>query len=209
MTPVFERKVKPADCGLAFGLPLDRDEFESGLLETSSKDWAKFFSASHPEALPNALWTEFYVPEIVEPAMAIIGIAERLNVTIYRACTLADLSYAADRHAVLTLVSHWVEDGAGGIELSDDLHPVEKVAAALPTGYNRLLDLMICQSILLADAVKRRYPDCACLCNSKPVRPRRKLYLYGQTLLAIEPGKLAYADAVFSTYREHLKGSKK
>lgn len=203
MTSASEKSVKPEDCGLAFGLPLTEDEVRSGLEESSAKHWVKHFSACYGNPQPERLWPDYYVREVAAPASQLIQTVKKMGVTVYRNCSLAQLSGIAERHSVLTLVSHWIEDEA--IELSDGVHPVDLVASAFPAGYKKVLDLMICQSIRLADAIKRRFPDCACLCNSKPTRLKPKLFLYGQTQVTLKQRAMSYPDAVFATYRQFLR----
>jgi hypothetical protein len=206
MTSAIERLVKPRDCGLAFGLPLTEAEFRDGLDPQSPQDWVKHFRSWYGDPLPDALWSDYYLPEVVAPARQLIQSAGRIGVTVYPSFSLENLAEVAGRHIVLTLVSHWLEDGS--VELSNGVYSAECFATALPDEYHYLLDLMICQSIRLADEVKKRHPRCGCLCNSRPVRLRPKLFLYGQTLVALQEGNLSYSEAVFSTYRKYLDRQK-
>ena len=203
MMTALEKLVKPCDCALAFGLPLTEEEVRSELSASSNKDWIKHFSAFYPKLSLDTLWRGFYVPEVVRPVQQLIQTAQSLGVTVYPACSLQQLTEAAAKHDVLTLVSHWTADGE--VELRDGLHSPQNVAELFPAGYDGVLDLMICQSVLLAATLKQRFPNCVCICNAQPARLRPKLFLYGQTLVTLQNGDYSYSDALLSTYGQHIK----
>src|ERR1700693_3481507 len=144
MTPLTV-PIRPGDCGLVFGIPLSEPEFCESLRGSSGRDWVKHFSSWYGDPLAKSLWEDYYVPGVIEPADRLIEVARGLGVATYRECRLEDLGEVAGRHAVLTLVSHWQENGA--VELRNGMCEKEQFAGALPKDYRGLLDLMICQSI--------------------------------------------------------------
>lgn len=78
---------------------------------------------------------------------------------------------------------------AFGLELSDGIHPAESVRDAMPVGYAGRLELIVCHSALLGEAIKRARPRCLIMTNKGPTRPLLRLIVFKQVidLLANQP----------------------
>jgi hypothetical protein len=64
------------------------------------------------------------------------------------------------------------------IELADGLHPLARVRAAIAPGFQGVLDLSTCTSIVLAEALKRRRRDFLVVATDRPTRPALRLLRY-------------------------------
>lgn len=144
--------VKPSDCTLAFGIPTSRDDFIKDL-QTGDKDFAKTIRGG---------WFQ-YNAEIVSSLPEILGGLEDIGVTVIHRLTLEDFGTLFKYHTakVIILFSHWKEDASTGrVEFYDGLKGPDEIVRRIPPDFSSMLDLNVCRSKALADALKRTRPDC-------------------------------------------------
>lgn len=98
----------PTECGLALGLPLDRDSFIDGLSATSNRDFPKWYASSRGGSArePASLWHGFWEREgraIDTAARDVAG----WGVEVVRDCKLRDFADLLARKTVVVVVGHW------------------------------------------------------------------------------------------------------
>src|SRR5437867_10373206 len=119
MEEIIRRIVKPSDCALVFGLPIEKRDFLRDLESGKSKDWVKFYQSWHGGYLAEPLWDDHYLPRFVKPALETAELLRQFHGTVYSTCRLTDLAGILDRHAVVTLVSHWRSPDVREYEIAD------------------------------------------------------------------------------------------
>lgn len=93
-----------------------------------------------------------------------------------------------------------------GIEFADRFCTVEEINRAVPLHLPGTLDLTVCESVLVAEALRRSRPDGVILSNADPTTPDFRLLLYRETVALMRKRKhLSYADAALAL-RAFLKG---
>lgn len=95
------------------------------------------------------------------------------------------------------------------VEFSDGRHAVNAVVARLPADFDGVLDLSVCYSVFLAEAVRRRCPRCRrIIANEDATAPRFRLlvYKYVYKLLAAQPYDYL---AVLGELRERLAAERR
>ena len=70
---------------------------------------------------------------------------------------------------MLDVVLNGVIRPGNRVELRDGLHRAEDVAAAFPEGWAGTVDLTVCQSELVALALKERCPECRCVQSGEEI----------------------------------------
>jgi hypothetical protein len=78
---------------------------------------------------------------------------------------------------------------ARGVEFSDGMFTVPELVEAVPQDFTGLLDLTVCNSVILANSIRHRRPNCLVAANRRPAELRARIYLYGLevSLLAKQP----------------------
>ena len=86
-----------------------------------------------------------------------------------------------------------------GIEFSDRFCAVEEIDRVVPLRLPGTLDLTVCESVLVADVLRRNRPDGVILSNADPTTPDFRLLLYRETIALMRKRKhLSYADAALT-----------
>lgn len=90
---------------------------------------------------------------------------------------------------------------AGAIEFRDGLQTVASVVDAVPESFDGLLDLSVCNSIILAESIKRQRRGCMVIANRRPARLNFRLIRYRLLIreLARTPGPYVEALARLQT----------
>jgi hypothetical protein len=90
------------------------------------------------------------------------------------------------------------------VEFGDGLHPIEAVVREIPEDFNGILDLAICNSIFLAEEIRRHRRHCRrVLANEEKSMPRFRLLNFKYVLKLLASGGRDYLAAV-EELREHL-----
>ena len=88
------------------------------------------------------------------------------------------------------------------VEFSDGLHTITDVVAHLPVDFAGVLDLSVCNSVFLAEVVRRHCPKCRrVVANEDPTMPRFRLINCKYAYKIITSGARDYL-AVLSELRE-------
>lgn len=145
--PISRRIVKPSNCAFAIGLPTSRDEFRKAL-ESERADFAKRFLGG---------WAQYYgqfVTDLVEMESRL----RNWGVCIIHNASLTDFAELFARpFDVVILFSHWSGDS---VEFRGGLENVSATLAAIPKGFDGLLDLCVCHPVALARALSIHRPRC-------------------------------------------------
>jgi hypothetical protein len=155
-----DKIVKPADCILAFGIPTSRDDFIKDI-QTGDKDFAKTIKGG---------WFQ-YKTNIISNLREILAILENIGVTVIHRLTLEDFGKLLNRNTakVIILFSHWKEEPHhtnlkhafnGSVEFHDGLKSPDEIIRRIPNNFSNMLDLNVCRSKALAEALKRTRPNC-------------------------------------------------
>jgi hypothetical protein len=77
------------------------------------------------------------------------------------------------------------------IELSDGLHTAQAIIDRIPRRFAGLVDLTVCNSVLLGELIKRQRPDCLIVMNRETTELRVRAVLYRHQLryLATDPSR--------------------
>lgn len=91
-----------------------------------------------------------------------------------------------------------------GLELCDGTHDPEAVAVSLMGRFSGIMDMVVCNSYLLAAAIKQVNPDCLLMVNREKTSPVARLLLAREVLksLARKPGHYVQVSLQI---REHLR----
>ena len=95
--------------------------------------------------------------------------------------------------------------GGAGVEFKAQFHTIEEILGGISSAYEELLDLTVCQSVLLGEELRRRCPKCAVLVNSNLTSfDLRFAFIHGIVdLIHREP--MAWEDASFTIRKAILK----
>lgn len=66
----------------------------------------------------------------------------------------------------------------GAIEFHDGLKTIDQVTRAIPTDFDGVIDLTVCNSVLLAESIKRRRRRALIICNKRPAAIQARLIRY-------------------------------
>jgi len=96
--------------------------------------------------------------------------------------------------------THWQLRPAG-MELADGIYSVAEMVSTFSSEYNGTLDLRMCHSVILGEAIKRAAPRCRIVMNQYPIRPLVQLPLYKLVLGMLEKGNYDFAGAVMALHK--------
>src|SRR5205814_2191181 len=68
--------------------------------------------------------------------------------------------------------------GGSAFELRDGLHAVAAIIDAVPERFDGVIDLSVCNSIVLGEAIKRQRRGCLIITNAKPASLALRLIRY-------------------------------
>ena len=86
--------------------------------------------------------------------------------------------------------------GGAGIEFSDGFHQIAEVVALFPSTFDGVVDLTICNSLSLAEAIHQRCKHSLVLATSDVTYPDFKMPFYLATIELLARHTFAYEDAV-------------
>jgi hypothetical protein len=93
--------------------------------------------------------------------------------------------------------------GGPGIEFSEGLVSIVTVSEGLPRF--DVLDLTVCDSVLLAECIRDTHREGVILCNPRPTTPDFRLAVYREAVRLATRQNTSYPDAVIRL-RRYLKG---
>jgi hypothetical protein len=181
--------MSPRDCALAFTFPITRERFFRDLEPGSGKDFVRSWVARKKGFSNEAAWMQYekyarYAQAVAEKALA-AGVLVALDVT------LADWAGLVRQRRVMSLFAHWhpptgENEADGKIEFSDSSVILPRIIDQIPEGYSGILDLAVCNSIVMGTAIKQKRPRCTVILNRHDTRMDIRLVLYRQALRALE-----------------------
>jgi hypothetical protein len=142
---------------LAFGIPTSREDF---LKDKDSKD--KDFANTIPGS-----WSQYEA--IIMPVLKKVELVfKELGVTVIHNLTLDAFGnlFKESTAKIIILFAHWQEDAKSKVEFYDGLKCLDDIIAQIPINFHNLLDLNICRSKGLADALKKFRPNCYYRCKA-------------------------------------------
>jgi hypothetical protein len=207
-TPITRRATRPEECALALALPATKQAFLRDLNLGTAKDFARHtvrWEHAQPPDLKDAdKWYQLYYADFV-PVINNVGIAaETLGVHVAIGLTLSGLRPLLECFTVVTLVTHSVSP-QGPVEFDDGLHSIEEIVAEVPQRFGGILDLTVCASIGLAEAIKRQRRDCLVQAPARTVRPKLLLLLYKAAIKKMVAEKKNYLESLLEIKEEFLR----
>jgi hypothetical protein len=82
------------------------------------------------------------------------------------------------------------------VEFSDRMYGVPEVVEAVPRGFNGMLDLTTCNSVILGKAIKARHPDCLVAMNRYATALHVRMPLYQLVIEHLAQRPTTFADAL-------------
>jgi hypothetical protein len=189
---ISTRKIKPSDCILAFGIPTSEGAFRADRAR-NDKDFAGLFSS----------WAR-YDNEFVDHLTTIEPMFRGLGVRVVHQLSLSRFGELLNTAEVFILFSHWLDNR---IELSDGLRDVIDVVNAVPSNYEKILDLCVCRSEPLVGALRAGRPKCLIrYVAEQSVIPRYWLFFFLVVFKYLNSRQASYLEAVEVAVREFLAG---
>jgi hypothetical protein len=179
MSDLLSRPTPLDKCLLGIALPLDRDRFFYELEAENPKDFAKIFEKRHPtkgyRSWETTLWN-MYETNIVKPVKKVITSVEKFGVSVIPDFSLAHLNRMSD-FEVVTIVGHWL-NSQEKIEMADGVYSTREFIDAIPQNSECMLDLIVCESVILLDEIKRRFQNITVFGYRTRIEFHAALYAY-------------------------------
>jgi hypothetical protein len=87
--------------------------------------------------------------------------------------------------------------GGAGAEFEEGFRSVNEILSCFPPEFSGLVDLTVCNSVLLAESIRRAYPDCLVLANEDLAYLDFRLATYAQVIRSLSYQPEAYEDVVY------------
>jgi hypothetical protein len=91
------------------------------------------------------------------------------------------------------------------LELRDGLLTMDELVAAIPVGFDGVLDLSVCNSVAFGESIKRRRPDCLVVENVFLARADLRLVRYGLVVSQLGRQPARYTEALTEVTRAVLE----
>jgi hypothetical protein len=111
--------------------------------------------------------------------------------------TRAQIAFENSRTSLSHLFPEVFRGGAA-IELSDGLHPISELAAVIPADWRGTLDLTVCNSTVLGNAVRLRARGSVVLMNEEPADLPARLALYKQVIRMLSHRNQSYMHCMIA-----------
>lgn len=188
---IFDAAFKPSDCFLGVALPLSKEDLEVHWDNTEA-DFIQHMKSSRSYTSPKDLWEVYQ-----KPANSLIKMMEevsRLGVNVIKRLQSDDLAQVSSR--AITIFAHY-STGHNKAELSDGLISPDQLANCLPKDYTGVVDLTLCNSINLAEPIKRRFKSNALVISNKhPATLSIRIILYKYLIQYLHSHDISYVVAV-------------
>lgn len=106
------------------------------------------------------------------------------------------------RRKVLMAAAGKLVTGEAGIELADGFVGVKEIVASFPADFSGVIDLTVCNSILIAEEIRRRCGGGLVLANEEVVYPEFRLRIYKAVIELLSLRPQPYQDAVYRVRKE-------
>jgi hypothetical protein len=173
---------------------MDKERFFQELEDQSPKDFAKSRVKNISKGfLSNSKWKQ-YEKEIVKPFEKVKVDVEKWGVSVIEDFSLSHLQLMNDFETV-TIIGHWLSS-CEKVEMADGLYSVTEFVNAIPQNAECMLDLIICNSVILLDEIKKYFHDIIVFGNIAPIPYQIALSLYRCVIYELQSDKsLSYLDA--------------
>lgn len=108
-----------------------------------------------------------------------------------------------DRQPLERLTRYALEQGfskhlaaSRAIEFSDEMHSVPELVESIPSEYSGLLDLTVCNSVIVGEIIKFHRPECFVAVNRYPTQPHIRMALYKLAIAQLSQSPMSFIDAV-------------
>lgn len=85
---------------------------------------------------------------------------------------------------------------APAIELADGMHTVPEFIEAIPRSFDGVLDMTVCNSVIVGAAVKRARPDCLVAVNRYPAEMHVRMTFYALAVESLARRNAPYIDVL-------------
>jgi len=82
------------------------------------------------------------------------------------------------------------------VEFVDGMKTISEIVDQIPITFTGLLDLTICNSVILGEAIKNSRPECLVAVNRYPAELHVRLGMYRLTILMLSRRHMSYMDAL-------------
>jgi len=82
------------------------------------------------------------------------------------------------------------------IEFSDELHTVGELVAAIPKNFSGVLDLTVCNSVIVGKVIKSYYPDCQVAVNRYPTELHVRMGFYKFSIISLHKRPAPFLDVL-------------
>ena len=106
----------------------------------------------------------------------------------------------SQRRQPLELAGHFL--GGPSVEFNEGFHGLSTIVASVPLEFTGLLDLTVCNSVLLAETIRRSRPRCFVLANENLAFLDFRLAVYAEVLRSLDRSAEPYDDAVYRIRKE-------
>jgi hypothetical protein len=91
------------------------------------------------------------------------------------------------------------------VEFADGLHRVEDVAMIVPETFKGILDLTVCNSVVLGNLIRARV-SCLVVVNRQPTPLGFRMRLYRSVMELVATGQFEFVDAVYELRKRLIRG---
>lgn len=187
----FDKITKPANCLLAIALPLTKVDFINDL-DNENKDYARSRNEHFKQCYEkDALWEIDHLPFIQfynKTKKELIG----CGLNIIENFKIADLK-EIDKFDVTTFITHSIKEKKQ-VEFYDGLFYDFEFVENMPTNYEKIIDLTICNSTFLIEIIKNKYTKCNIIANENSANLEHRLALFKYLIKTLYKGDLNYIE---------------
>ena len=202
----MQYKVTPNELTLAISIPITREEFEEHLARADHYDYIASVARRYPGLSRDGIWN------LLGPTVRVSNYVARearalgaLVITGFRSSQLQEVLVGK---RVVTIVAHWrgmsfntpdlleKRKTSRDIELADGLRSVDEFISEIPQDFIGVLDLTVCHSVVLGNAIKRERPEITIAMNRHAASARTRLVLYLAILRELKRKPQLFGDAV-------------
>ncbi len=203
--------VQPRDCELLLGIPLSAAEFLADL-QRPEQEYAAIFRdlfLEEYEGTSDRFIAAEYEQQVARPILTMVAQLERWGARVERSATAPALK-AAFRSRVVGLMAHTPPAAVRAavladpeeqkawrcVELRDGPATISQVADAIPDAWDGIVDLIACESLAHAHALKRRHPEATFIVNKFHALPVERMERFYQAVEVIKRRPQTFGDAV-------------
>lgn len=175
--------IQPSDCAMAVAVPTSRDSYLEHIAAPRHRDFV-------PRICP--VWAK-YQRELVEPFAEVLPRIQGAGVKVVVRATLKDwAALLSDGFAVVVLIAHY---NSWAVEFYEGMVDIDQVVAAVPQGYEGVLDLCVCHSERLVTSLKLGR-NCLVRFSSASATPSVWAYFYSVLFEVMTAQRCDYLSAV-------------